>query len=111
MKITPIEQQPMLIKMNQLQQLSQYKNDIALPLQSFQASDVKFGQVFKSALDTVNDDGVKAANKITDIETGVSNDLVGAMIASQKASISFSALVQVRNKVIGALDEVLKMPV
>lgn len=45
-----------------------------------------------------------------DVDAGRSDDLVGAMVASQKASISFQALTQVRNKVMAAYDDVLKMP-
>ncbi|MGL5186469.1 MAG: flagellar hook-basal body complex protein FliE, partial [Plesiomonas shigelloides] len=40
-----------------------------------------------------------------------SQDLVGAMVASQKASLSFTALVQVRQKLMTAYDDVMKMPV
>ena len=48
---------------------------------------------------------------MTAVETGQSDDLVGAMIASQKASLSFNALMQVRNKVVTSFEEILKMPV
>ena len=41
---------------------------------------------------------------------GASDDLVGAMVESQKASVAFSALMQVRNKVTGAFEEVMRMP-
>ena len=43
------------------------------------------------------------------VENGESDDLVGAMLASQEASLSFSMLLQVRNKVVGAVDELIKM--
>jgi flagellar hook-basal body complex protein FliE len=33
------------------------------------------------------------------------------MLSSQQASLSFSMLMQVRNKVMGAVDELLKLPV
>jgi flagellar hook-basal body complex protein FliE len=35
----------------------------------------------------------------------------GAMLSSQEASLSFSMLMQVRNKVMGAVDEVIKLQV
>jgi flagellar hook-basal body complex protein FliE len=41
---------------------------------------------------------------------GKSDDLVGAMLSSQEASLSFSMLMQVRNKVMGGLDELIKLP-
>ena len=44
------------------------------------------------------------------VDSGQSDDLVGAMIESQKASVSFSALMQVRNKLSSAFDDIMKMP-
>ena len=41
---------------------------------------------------------------------GLSDDLAGAMIESQKASVAFSAMMQVRNKLTTALDEVMNIP-
>ncbi|MBV8036786.1 MAG: flagellar hook-basal body complex protein FliE [Pelomonas sp.] len=51
-----------------------------------------------------------AAQRMAAVETGESDDLVGAMLASQQASLSFSMLMQVRNKVVGAVDELIKLP-
>ena len=45
------------------------------------------------------------------VDAGRSDDLVGAMLSSQEASLSFSMLMQVRNKVMGAVDEVVKLQV
>lgn len=50
-----------------------------------------------------------AAARMSAVENGESDDLVGAMLASQEASLSFSMLLQVRNKVVGAVDELIKM--
>ena len=51
-----------------------------------------------------------AASQVEAVESGRSDDLVGAMLASQEASLSFSMLMQVRNKVMGGLDELMKLP-
>ncbi len=37
-------------------------------------------------------------------------ELVGAMVASQKAGLSFSALMQVRNKLMTGFDDIMRMP-
>ncbi|QPF74172.1 flagellar hook-basal body complex protein FliE [Roseateles sp. DAIF2] len=50
-----------------------------------------------------------AGARMTAVENGESDDLVGAMLASQQASLSFSMLMQVRNKVVGAVDELIKL--
>jgi len=52
-----------------------------------------------------------ASDRIAEVDSGRSDDLVGAMLASQEASLSFSMLMQVRNKVVGAMDELIKLQV
>jgi flagellar hook-basal body complex protein FliE len=52
----------------------------------------------------------QARQRVEAVESGQSDDLVGAMVASQEASLSFSMLMQVRNKVMGAVDEIIKLP-
>ena len=42
-------------------------------------------------------------------KTGV--DLTDVMIASQKATVSFQALTQVRNKLVQAYQDIMQMPV
>ncbi len=70
-----------------------------------------FGELMKTALDAVNQEQQNAAGLLTDIETGKSKDLLGAMLASQKASLSFQALVQIRNKAVAAYEEIMRMQV
>jgi flagellar hook-basal body complex protein FliE len=70
-----------------------------------------FAQSMKDALASVEHDERAAAERMAAVDSGKSDDLVGAMLSSQQASLSFSMLVQVRNKVMGAVDELLKLPV
>ena len=51
-----------------------------------------------------------AIDKMDAVDAGRSDDLVGAMLASQEASLSFSMLMQVRNKVMGAVDDLVRLP-
>ncbi|MET3131970.1 flagellar hook-basal body complex protein FliE [Oxalobacteraceae bacterium GrIS 1.11] len=69
-----------------------------------------FMQSMKDALGKVNQDDKVALERMNDVDSGKSDDLVGAMLSSQQASLSFSMLMQVRNKVMGAVDELLKLP-
>ncbi|NRR31980.1 flagellar hook-basal body complex protein FliE [Oxalobacteraceae bacterium] len=69
-----------------------------------------FAQSMKDAVGKVNGDDAMAAQRMADVDSGKSEDLVGAMLASQEASLSFSMLMQVRNKVMGAVDELIKLP-
>lgn len=69
-----------------------------------------FAQSLRDAVGKVNDDERLAAERMSEVDSGKSDDLVGAMLSSQQASLSFSMLMQVRNKVMGAVDELIKLP-
>ncbi|MBD9370924.1 flagellar hook-basal body complex protein FliE [Xanthomonas sp. XNM01] len=70
-----------------------------------------FGGLFTRALNGVDAQAHAASRQVEAVETGASDDLIGAMLASQQAGLSFSMLVQVRNKVMSAFDDVMKMTV
>jgi len=72
-------------------------------------SEQGFAQSMERVLRQVDSKDQDAAARMTAVETGESDDLVGAMLASQDASLSFSMLMQVRNKVVGAVDELIKL--
>ncbi|EAR07993.1 flagellar hook-basal body complex protein FliE [Reinekea blandensis] len=70
-----------------------------------------FGDMFKSAVDTVNDNQAAAKEIATRYEMGDPKvDLPEVMIALQKSSVSFQAMTQVRNKMIEAYKEIINMP-
>lgn len=68
-----------------------------------------FAQSLASVLHSVDARERAAGDKMAEVDSGQSDDLVGAMVLSQEASLSFSMLTQVRNKVVGAVDELIKM--
>jgi flagellar hook-basal body complex protein FliE len=68
-----------------------------------------FAQTLAQALHQVDGKEQDAADKVGAVERGESDDLVGAMLSSQDASLSFSMLMQVRNKVVGAVEELIKL--
>ena len=74
-------------------------------------SSLSFSDAMTNVFDAVNQYQSAASKKMTAVETGQSDDLVGAMIASQKASLSFDALMQVRNKVVTSFEDIMKMPI
>ncbi len=71
---------------------------------------MSFAQSMKDTLYSVDQSQHRANDKMAEVDAGRSDDLVGAMLASQEASLSFSMLMQVRNKVMGAVDELVKLP-
>lgn len=68
-----------------------------------------FASSLKDVLHAVDAQGHAASEQLAAVDSGRSNDLVGAMLASQQADLSFSMLLQVRNKVAGAVDELIKL--
>lgn len=69
-----------------------------------------FAQTMRDAVHRVDAQDRAAADLMANVDAGRSDDLVGAMLASQQASLSFSMLMQVRNKVMGAVEELIKLP-
>lgn len=68
-----------------------------------------FGAAFRQIIESVNAQDRAAADKMAEVDSGRSDDLVGAMLASQEASLSFSMLMQVRNKVVAAMEDLIKL--
>lgn len=75
------------------------------------ASLVSFNQILQSSLSHVDQLQQVAEQKQTAIDMGKSDDLAGAMIAGQQAALSFSALVQVRNKISTGFNDLMSMSV
>ncbi len=96
-----------------LRNMDQMRNDaIALPAPiNAAAPQVNFGQLMQSGLQAIDQQQHAAARLQAAVETGESDDLVGAMVASQKAGLGFSALVQVRNRLVSGFEEIMRMPI
>ncbi|MCC4596673.1 flagellar hook-basal body complex protein FliE [Xanthomonas campestris pv. phormiicola] len=73
------------------------------------ASAQGFSSLFQHALQRVDAQQRDAARQADAVDSGDSDDLIGAMLSSQQAGLSFSMLTQVRNKVMAGLDDLLKM--
>jgi flagellar hook-basal body complex protein FliE len=69
-----------------------------------------FASLFERAVHHVDAQDRAAAEKMAAVDAGQSDDLVGAMLASQQASLSFSMLMQTRNKIVGAMEDLIKLP-
>ncbi|NMP32910.1 flagellar hook-basal body complex protein FliE [Thalassotalea sp. M1531] len=84
----------------------------ALPMEQVNSSSSDFGNIFKQAINTVNEIQQDAGAKRTAFEMGDDKvTLAETMIAAQKASVAFDATVQVRNKFVEAYKEIMSMPV
>jgi flagellar hook-basal body complex protein FliE len=71
-----------------------------------------FGDLMTKAINNVNDVQKTSSSMADAYEKGVAGvDITDVMIASQKASVSFQAMVQVRNKLVEAYKDVMSMPI
>ncbi len=77
-----------------------------------QATDTSgdFAAMLKQSIDAVNNTQQTANGLAKSFEMGQSDvSLAEVMIASQKASVSFQAMLQVRNKLVDAYKDVMGM--
>jgi len=70
-----------------------------------------FGDFLKDMVKEANSSQLNADNKMQELATGKSKDLHGTVLAMEKADINFRLLTQVRNKVIEAYREIMRMQV
>ncbi|VAX05849.1 Flagellar hook-basal body complex protein FliE [hydrothermal vent metagenome] len=76
-----------------------------------QGAGAGFSDLLVQSIEQVNDVQQKAGALKTAFEAGDPNvDLANVMIAVQKSSVSFQAMVQVRNKLVAAYKDVMSMP-
>ena len=102
------------INMNQL--LAQLRSTAAaahgMPTAPAQANAPDFLTMMKGAINNVNESRQTAAKLAEAFEVGdPSVDLTSVMVSLQKANISFQAMVQVRNKLVSAYQEIMNMQV
>jgi flagellar hook-basal body complex protein FliE len=71
-----------------------------------------FGQMLKDAINEVNQLTLDADEAVeTQAISGESTDLHSTIIALQKAETSFQTMMQIRNKIIKAYEEIMRMPI
>ena len=71
---------------------------------------VSFSDTMSDMVNGINQQQLSASRLMAAVDTGRSDDLVGAMVMSQKADLSFSVLMQVRNKLMSGFDDIMRMP-
>ena len=70
-----------------------------------------FGDMLKTAISTANELQKQSDVEIQKLMTGETQDLHTTMIAVQKADLSFQMMMQVRNKIVQAYQEIMHMQV
>jgi flagellar hook-basal body complex protein FliE len=68
-----------------------------------------FTSLLQDALAKINEVQAQADVSVQSLLTGQSTNLHETMIALQKADVSFQLMLQVRNKIVGAYEEIMRM--
>jgi flagellar hook-basal body complex protein FliE len=70
-----------------------------------------FMDQLKSAIGKANDVQVQASQAVDALMTGQTQDLHRTMVALQEADVSFQLMMQIRNKLVTAYEEIQRMQI
>lgn len=70
-----------------------------------------FADSLQSALASVNDTQIRASDMTEGFERGQVTDVAQVMLARQEAGVAFEATLQVRNKLLSAYQDIMRMGV
>jgi flagellar hook-basal body complex protein FliE len=71
----------------------------------------EFQNVLKSAVQEVEQSHAKATDAIKNFLTGEDGELHSTVLATQTAELQFNMFMQVRNKVVSAYQEIMRMQI
>jgi flagellar hook-basal body complex protein FliE len=87
----------------------QMRND--LQTDSLNPGEKNFADTLKDAMDSVNTLQKTSDVMMKNLATGEQKNIPEVMIAAEKADVALKLMVQVRNKIIDAYQEIMKMQV
>ena len=98
--------------LTQMRIMAAQAQGIAQPNAASENTGVEFSSMLKNSINSVNETQKHAGNLTEAFQAGDQNtDLTQVMIALQKANVSFQAMTQVRNKLVEAYQEVMRMQI
>ena len=68
-----------------------------------------FADTLRGAMDEMGELSSQAESKVAGVLTGTGTDVHSALIAVEKADLSFQLMMQVRNKIVSAYQDIEKM--
>ncbi|WP_120077714.1 flagellar hook-basal body complex protein FliE [Aurantiacibacter odishensis] len=83
----------------------------AAPTRTGEAQGGGFADTLKSTLDAVNEAQARSGAITEAYERGEVTDVAQVMMARQESSVAFEATLQVRNKLLSAYQEIMRMGV
>jgi flagellar hook-basal body complex protein FliE len=102
-------QQKLEVIMDEIKKIGDAVQGIAQPSKTTQKSDASFEDAIKSALKEVSQIQNEAEKAIEDFAKGEVKDIHTVVIAMEKADVSLQTLLQVRNKLLTAYEDIMRM--
>ncbi len=112
--MSPVDTQSLLMQMRTLAAQAQQSQPVAkTSAENAQPQGVEaFSDLLAQGIEAVNQQQKKSSEMKTALELGDPNvELSQVMLQAQKASLSFEAMTQVRNKLVEAYKEIMNMPI
>lgn len=108
-----VDTQSLMLQMRALSAQAQNRpDDNSLVEQTGEAKAQGFSDLLKQSIESVNKEQGKSKELKEAFESGDEGaDLTEVMLQAQKASLSFQAMTQVRNKLVEAYKDVMNMPI
>lgn len=107
--MSQIEVDRVLAQIRQLQSATRVAVPAAPPIAG--SGPGSFANVLQQGIEKVSAQQMKASDLASKFERGVAGvELPQVMLEAQKSSVSFRALVEVRNKFVEAYREIMNMP-
>ena len=85
--------------------------EIHEPGQGQEAGGTNFVGSLKEAISHINDAQTGASQAVDALVTGQSTNIHQTMVALQQADVSFQLMMQVRNKLVSAYEEIQRMQI
>lgn len=107
-----VEMNSLLAQMQQMRSIANMEAPQSQSINIPNQSEPEFSSMFKDALDKVSElQSTSGALQEAYIRGDSNVDITRVMVASQKSSIAFQAVVQVRNKLVESYKDIMNMPV
>ena len=84
---------------------------VSQPVETGAAQPGGFGKLFEGMIDAVDTKQTEASNLGKSVMLGNTDQIHQSVIAMQEASVAFSLMVEVRNKLVDSYQELMRMPV
>jgi flagellar hook-basal body complex protein FliE len=74
-------------------------------------NNLKFSEMLAKSMNDVNSLQLKANRDMQQLSTGEKDNIAEVMVSAEKAEIALKLMIQVRNKLLDAYNEIMKMQV